>query len=130
MMNIVWLVAGSLVLLASFIHAFVGDKEFQVLKPETDRPAKYGETWIQSRSGWHWVSVDLVLVGILLITMSITSFINAETEIAILLCIYFLCCGMVWLATVFFSGMGISQVFRLGQWIFCFLVSGLIFLGL
>ncbi len=129
-MNIPLLIAGTLSLIAFFAHAFVGDKEYKALKPVSNCPDKIKETWVQVRCGWHWVSTDLLLAGILLFLLATTEVIKAKTEISFLLSVYFFLCGLVWLITVVFSRTSNKQIILLGQWIFCFLMSGLIYLGM
>jgi len=128
-MNIPILIAGMLCLVAFFAHAFVGDKEYRQLKPAPDSEEKIRETWVQVRSGWHWVSVDLLLSGILLITIAVSNFIQAQQEVLLLLGIYYFATGAVWLCTVFLSKNKSKQLLVLGQWIFCFIVSALIYYG-
>ncbi len=128
-MNIPILIAGILSLIAFFAHAFVGDKEYMQLKPTPDVDGKLRETWVQVRSGWHWVSVDLFLSGILLVTLATSNFIQEKRVVLLLLCIYYFVTGLVWLATVFLSKNNNKQLLVLGQWIFCFIVSALIYYG-
>ncbi len=128
-MNIPLLIAGILSLVAFLAHAFVGDQEYRQLKPATGSPAKLKETWVQVRSGWHWVSVDLLLSAILLLLISLTDYIQAKSEVLFLLSLYFLVTGIVWLITVFVSRNNTKQIFVLGQWIFCFVVSALVYYG-
>lgn len=128
-MNTLLLVAGVLLLLAFIAHAFIGDREYKALKPKIDAPSKTKETWVQVRSGWHWVSVDLLFSAGILLLMATTEFIKAKSEISLLLSIYFLICGVVWLCTVLFSKTENKQILVLGQWVFCFLISGLIYAG-
>ncbi len=128
-MNIPILIAGALSLLAFLVHAILGDKEYGVLKPIEGAPSKTKETWIQVRSGWHWVSVDLLLSSIILLLIATTEIIKARAEISFLLSIYFFICGLVWLGTVLLSKNNNKQILALGQWIFCFLMSGLIYAG-
>ncbi len=94
-MNIPRLVAGVLTLFAFAAHVFIGDKEYRGLKPEETASPKNKETWIQARAGWHWVSTDLLLSGILMLLLATTDMINAKAEIALLLCVYFFACGIV-----------------------------------
>ena len=128
-MNITIFVAGILSLVAFFAHAFIGDKEYKALKPVENCPEKTKETWVQARGGWHWVSVDLFFAGVLLLLLATTEIIKAKTEISLLLSIYFFLCGAVWFCTVSFSKTNNKQILVLGQWIFCFLMSGLIYFG-
>ncbi|MEM7343470.1 MAG: hypothetical protein AAF485_04450 [Chloroflexota bacterium] len=128
-MSIPILIAGLLSLFAFFAHAFIGHNELNLLKPGDDSPDKHQEVWIQARSGWHWVSVDLFLAGTLLILLATTEIISAQVEVLQLLALYFAVCGLVWLGTVLFSRSSNRQILQLGQWIFCFLMSGLIYFG-
>ncbi len=128
-MNIPVLIAGILSLVAFLVHAFMGSKENKILKPDTSVLSKEKETWIQIVSGWNWVGVDLFLSGILFILVACTDIISAKKEILFLLSIYFLLCGIVWLCSVLLSKNSNKQVFVLGQWIFCLIVSGLVFWG-
>ncbi len=128
-MNYPFLIAGALSLLAFFAHAFIGDKEYKALKPQSNTPTKEKETWIQVRSGWHWVSVDLLLSASILFLLATTDIIKAKAEISLLLSIYFLICGAVWLCSVLISKENHKQILVLGQWIFCFIMSALIYTG-
>jgi len=129
-MNIPILAAGLLSLFAFVVHAFVGDKEYKQLNPNSSVSDKIQEIWVQGRSAWHWLSVDLLLSGVLLILISTTELIKAKSEISFLLAIYFLICGLVWLGTILFSKQSNKQFLALGQWIFCFVMSGLIYFGI
>lgn len=128
-MNIPILVAALLTLFAFFAHAFIGDKEYQALKPDETDPEKINETWVQTRSGWHWVSVDLLLSSVALFIIAITEIIQSKKEILLLLAIYFMTCGVVWFVTVWLSKSSNKQLLTLGQWVFCFIMSGLILWG-
>ncbi|MEN8215551.1 MAG: hypothetical protein ABFS56_04095 [Pseudomonadota bacterium] len=122
--------AGIISIIAFLIHAFVGDKEYKLILPNNeDESNKKILSWIQGRSGWHWVSVDLLLSGIVLLLISATNYLEAEKTLALLLGIYFLVVGVTWFGTVLFSKTKNNQIIVLGQWILCFLLSGLIFLG-
>ncbi len=124
-------IAAILGLIAFFAHAFVGDKEFRLLRPNNDSNEKTQETWIQTRAGWHWVSIDLLLSSLLLFLFSTTSLLsNIRTELLSLLSLYFLICSIVWLAIVLLSKNKPKQILVLGQWIFCFIMSTLIYLSI
>ena len=128
-MNIAILIAGILCLLAFGAHAFQGDKELRQLKPSLDSEEEKKNIWLQTRSGWHWVSVDLLLSGVLLVTLAVSNLIQEKQGVLLLLSIYFLITGLVWLGTVYLSKTNNKQLFVLGQWIFCFVVSALIYYG-
>lgn len=128
-MNIPILLAALLSLIAFAAHAFIGDRELTLLRPGRESDNKKRETWIQSRAGWHWVSVDLLLSSLLLLLIAATNFIQAKTEILAILAIYFLLCGLAWLGTVWFSRNDNRQLIILGQWIFCWIMVALIVWG-
>ena len=93
-MNIIILIAGILSLLAFLAHVFVGDREYIQLMPSPESTEKTRDTWVQARSGWHWLSVDLLLSGLLLILIATGSFIQPASQILLLLCIYFFVTGI------------------------------------
>ncbi len=128
-MNGYLLLAGIFALFAFVLHAWLGDREYKLLRPSNDANGKKIAIWIQARSGWHWVSMDLLLSGILLIALATSGMITAQKEIAFLLFLYFLMTGLAWFGTVLFSRTNNKQFFALGQWIFCFITSWLIYLG-
>lgn len=123
------LIAGGLAIFAFMAHAFIGDKEFLSLRPEDSSEEKLKDTWVQTRAGWHWVSVDLLFSGLLLMVIGLSDFISAEKTILAILAIYYFCCGFIWLVTVAFSKTSPRQMLVLGQWMFCFLMAGLIYLA-
>jgi len=128
-MNIFVFIAGILSLVAFLAHAIIGDKEYRQLRPAGDSDEKKQETWIQARAGWHWVSVDLLLSGILCIAIATSNLVKAKSEVLLLLSIYFLITGIVWLCTVIISKNTTKQIVVLGQWIFCFIVAALLYYG-
>lgn len=131
-MNTSLLIANVLTLLAFFIHTFMGDRELKIIEPDSENDEKYlkQEKWTMARSGWHWISIDLLFATIGLGIINFTDFLESERLLLQILAIYFLGYGIVWLI-----GIGISRSFpknylKLGQWILLWLISGLIFLGL
>lgn len=128
-MNTLWVAAGVLSLVAFFAHAFVGGKELTVLKPAEGQGAEAGQTYIQTRCGWQWVSVDLLFFSILLFIIGVSDYISARQEVSLLICLYFLLCGVVWLTTVVINKTNNKHPLVLGQWIFCFVMSALVYFG-
>ena len=128
-MNTPALIAGILSLAAFFLHAFVGDREYRVLKPKSKKVVRHRYAWILGRAGWHWLSVDLMLSTVLLFLVVFTNVIQAKQEILFLLGIYFIVCGFAWLTTVIVSKDRTNQILVLGQWILCFTLGGLILWG-
>ncbi len=127
-MNYIALLAGLLVLLAASVHAVVGGREVGLLKPEGK--GKPLEVWVQTLAGWHWVSVDQILAAVALLVIGGTDWFGNEQVILRLMAVYFGAVGLAWLITVLVVGRQIKGYwFRLGQWMYCFLIAGLTFLA-
>jgi len=131
-MNIPILIANILTLLAFFIHTFVGDKELKIIEPENENDDKYlkREKWTMARSGWHWVSFDLLFASIGLGLINFTDFLECERLLLQILAIYFLGYGIVWLIGITISKHFTKNYLKLGQWILLWVISGLIYIGL
>lgn len=65
-MNLYILAANVLTGIAFLIHTFAGDEELHVieLRNEDDGNFRKREKWTMTLYGWHWISVDLLLVSI------------------------------------------------------------------
>jgi hypothetical protein len=131
-MNIPILSANILALLAFFIHTFMGDRELKIIEPESENDEKYlkREKWTMVRSGWHWISVDLLFATIGLGIINLTDFFTSEKLLLQILAIYFLGYGIVWLIVITISKSFPKNYLKLGQWILLFLISGLLYWGL
>ena len=125
-MNFVATILGVLVLIATGVHAVVGAREFRYLNPVDKGKPK--EVWIQTLCGWHWVSVDQCIAGSVLLVIGLSEAIGSEKLILWIISAYFAICGLTWLMTVSIIGRGLDRsLLILGQWIYCFIVSGLAF---
>ena len=124
-MNVLAAIAGILTLVAVGIHATVGAKEFRYIKPTSGKAL---EVWVQALSGWHWVSVDLLLVALVLLTVGFSD-VMADEDLALLLVSgYLVLCSVAWLVTVAIVGKGVERRFlKLSQWAFCLLIAALAF---
>jgi len=109
-MSIPLLIANILTVIAFFLHAFVGDKELKLIEPDDSRDKKYlkREKWTMARSGWHWISVDLVLA------LKILS-------------VYFLVYGLAWLMGIAISKKFPLNYIKLGQWLLLWSISALVY---
>ena len=128
-MNIPILAANILTLLAFFVHTFMGDRELKILEPTSENYLKR-EKWTMVRSGWHWISFDLLFVSIGLAIINFTDYLESEKQLLQLVAIYFLGYGIVWLIVISISKKFPKSYLKLGQWILLWLISGLIFWGL
>lgn len=112
--------------MASGIHGIIGAKEFSQIKP--DVAGKPLEVWVQTLSGWHWVTVDQLLAGGLLLVIGFTDLLEAEGTLLMLISLYFALTGLSWLITILVSGRKLNRaLLKLGQWIYCFIIAGLAF---
>jgi hypothetical protein len=104
-MNIPILIASILTLLAFIIHAFIGDRELKIIEPEDEKDDKYlkREKWKMARSGWHWISFDLLFATIGLGLINFTNNLANEKLLLQILAVYFLGYGIVWLIGIAIS---------------------------
>lgn len=129
-MNIPILIANIFTLLAFIIHTFIGDKELKIIEPENDDKYLKQEKWTMARSGWHWVSFDILFATIGLGIINFSDFLESERLLLQILSIYFLGYGIVWLIGIAISKSFPKNYLKLGQWILLWLISGLIYLGI
>lgn len=128
-MNIPILIANILTLLAFMIHSFVGDRELKLIEPENGNHTKQ-EKWTMARSGWHWISFDLLLATIGLALISFTELLDNERQLLQILAVYFLGYGIVWLIGITISRKFPNNYLKLGQWILLWIIGGLIYWGI
>lgn len=128
-MNIPLLIASILTLLAFFLHTFIGDKELRMIEPspEFDNNFLKQEKWTMARSGWHWVSFDLLFATIGLGIINFTDLLESERLLLQILVVYFLGYGFVWLIGIAISKKFPKNYLKLGQWMLLWIISGLIY---
>ena len=129
-MNTPILIANILTLLAFLIHTFMGDREFKIIEPEDDPKHLKREKWTMARSGWHWISFDLLFASIGLALINFTNYLENEIQLLQLLAIYFFGYGVAWLIGISISKKFPKNYLKLGQWMLLWLISGLIYWGI
>lgn len=131
-MNIPILIANILTLLAFLVHTFVGDRELKLIEPrdQPDRKFQKREKWTMARSGWHWISLDLLFATIGLCIINFTDYLGSENLLLSILALYFLGYGFAWLTGIIISKSFPGNFIKLGQWILLWLISGLIYWGI
>jgi len=130
-MNIPILIANILTLLAFVIHTFIGDRELKVIEPQDEDDDQFlkREKWTMARSGWHWISFDLLFATIGLGLINFTDYLECERLLLQVLMIYFLGYGIAWLIGILISKRFPNNYLKLGQWILLWVISGLIYIG-
>ena len=130
-MNIPILIASLLTGFAFILHTFMGDKELKLIVPDLKNDPDFikQEKWTMARSGWHWVSFDLLFATIGLGIINFTNFLENEKLLLQILAIYFLGYGIVWFITISISNSFPKNYLKLGQWILLWIISGLIYWG-
>ncbi len=130
-MSVYILIANILTLLACVVHTFMGDRELKIIEPQpgVDGELLKREKWTMARSGWHWISFDLLFATVGLAMINFSNYFENEKQLLQIIALYFLSYGVVWLI-----GIGISKRFpknylKLGQWILLFVISGFIYWG-
>lgn len=131
-MNIPILIANMLTLSAFVIHTFMGDKDLRTIEPADENDVKNvkREKWTMARSGWHWISLDLLLATIGLGLINFTDYLGSERLLLQLLAIYFLGYGAAWLIGIAISSRFPGNYLKLGQWILLWAISALIYWGI
>lgn len=116
---------------AFFIHTFAGDKELQQIKPDS-KDVIAERTWIMSRCGWHWISLDLLLATTALVYFGWLQDdfqVSARTFLFYGLTVYFGGYAIVWLFTIVISPATPKRYLVLGQWMLLLAISLAIFLA-
>lgn len=133
-MNVPLLIANVLTFIAFFLHTFGGDKELRALEPATNPNLKdkRQENWTMARSGWHWISVDLLFVSIGLGLINFAKFFSPDQEKLLLqiLSLYFFTYAVVWILVIAISKQFPQNYFKLGQWILFIVIASLILFGI
>jgi len=130
-MSIPILIANILTLIAFVLHTFIGDKELKLIEPTYNDDQDYlkQEKWTMARSGWHWISLDLLFATIGIGIINFTDYLESEKLLLNILVIYFLGYGFVWLIGIAISKSFPKNYLKLGQWILLWLISGFIYWG-
>lgn len=128
-MSISILLANVLTLMAFLLHTFMGDRELKLIEPDDASDSNFlkREKWTMARSGWHWISFDLLFATIGLGIINFTDYLPSEKLLLQILAIYFLGYGLVWLVAIAISKSFPKNYLKLGQWILLWLISGLIY---
>jgi len=131
-MNLQILIASVLTFLAFVLHTFQGDKELKIIEPDDNTDVAFikREKWTMARCGWHWISFDLLLATIGLMMINFTDYFENEKTLLQILSIYFLGYGISWLIGIAISKEFPNNYVKLGQWILCWIISGLLFWGI
>ena len=129
--NLPLLLALLLTSLAFLAHTFGGDMELSVIQPKNgiDNWDEQQQIWTMARSGWHWISIDLLFTSIILALISFTETFKQPKTVLNLLTIYFLSYAIVWFLVILISPTFPNNFLKLGQWILLLSISGLIYWG-
>ena len=126
-MNVLAIVTSVIVISGFFVHSVIGGRELREIAPENGA-GEARVVWVQAMSGWHWVSLDLLLAGSVLLVIGLTDLIPHEETVLLLISVYFTLNALGWLMAVTIAGRGVPRRFvKLGQWMFCLLVALLAF---
>jgi hypothetical protein len=125
------LLANILTIIAFLAHTFAGDIEIHLLQPAMgieNWPEKQ-KTWTMVRSGWHWISFDLLFASVGLFLVNFTSFFENKRSILQILAFYFFGYALVWILVLLISNTFPGNFLKLGQWILLLTISGLVYYG-
>lgn len=127
-MNYFYLSAGVLSTLAALVHVLGGEATLRQI-PSTAFPRiANGDHTIakqEIRFGWHMASVDLLILGIALLTLSINEVALYTDILARFIAILFIGYGLVIAILPFLSLRRIDTFIRMPQWLLAFIIAGL-----
>jgi len=129
--NVPLLLALLLTSLAFFAHCIGGDIELSMIRPSNgvDNLAEKQQIWTMARSGWHWISFDLLFASIILALVSFNKTFKQPKTVLNLLTIYFFSYAIVWFFVILISPTFPGNFLKLGQWILLLTISALIYFG-
>lgn len=130
-MNTPLLIANILCLFAFALHTFGGDREIKVLEPQNSDPEtdQVRQIWTMARSGWHWVSVDLLMATVGLALINFTDYFPHEKMLLEIVAVYFFAYAAVWLLMITLSKRFRLNYLKLGQWMLLLVIGGLVWWG-
>ena len=127
-MNWYFLIAGVVSLLAVPLHIWGGESTLKQTSAEAFPNVPNGNSNIakqEIRFGWHMVSVDLLLAGLVLIVLAI----EPVNLIAQLLAVYFVGYSLVILLLPLTALRSFETLLRLPQWILTLAIAALAWVG-
>lgn len=127
-MNWYFLIAGVVSLLAVPLHIWGGESTLKQIPAEAFPNVPNGNSNIakqEIRFGWHMVSVDLLLAGLVLIVLAI----EPVNLIAQLLAVYFVGYSLVILLLPLTALRSFETLLRLPQWILTLTIAALAWVG-
>jgi hypothetical protein len=125
-MNIPFLVAGVLLLVACAVHTIAGDREQQRLRPDAD--GSHFSYWLTGRCVFHMASIDLLAQGTVILLVGVGVIPQSWPLIALLLALQV---GYLsaWLATLLVSRARKGDYGRQAQWALFLAVTVLLLWG-
>ena len=127
-MNWYFLIAGVIALLAVPVHIWGGESTLKQTPTESFPHIPNGNSNIakqEIRFGWHLVSVDLLLAGLVLVVLAV----EPINLIAQLLAIYFVGYSLVIAVLPLTALRSFETLLRLPQWILTLTIAVLVWVG-
>lgn len=130
-MNIPYLIAGGICLLATPVHIFGGEHTLKQVSDDQFPTIQNGDGTVakqEIRMGWHLFDIDLLFGGIVLLLLGLTDIFDKPTTMAHILGVYYAGYSIV----ILIAAIGLKRrdsLMRLPQWILTLLVAGLTFIG-
>lgn len=134
-MSIPILLAATIVSLAFVAHAIVGNREALSTRPSASGDVVSGDAatvernWVQSLCAFQMVTVDLFVLSLLLFALGATDLVPAEREVALAASAFLALWGVAWLVQLLVLRRRLRDYLLLGQWLFWFVCSGLVYWG-
>ena len=132
-MSIPLLLAGLLCLIAAPAHLYGGEYVLRRVSTQAFPQIPNGDASIakqELRFGWHMVTVDLLLSGLLLVWFGLSGLMPGQQGILIFIAAHFLGYAIVIVLLPVLALRRIEPLYRSPQWLLCLLVAGLTFAGI
>ena len=117
-MNVFFIIAGLLLLVAFLVHLVAGDREYRQVHPAAPQLFRF---WLLGRCTFHVASADLLLSAAVLLATGLGVLPYSLPLLGFIAVLYGSYC-LAWLLTVKYSGAQGRDYLALGQWMLFLLV--------
>lgn len=135
-MNYQLAIVGALTVLALIAHIFGGIRQALSVEPakladkeNLERFEMLERNWVQSMCAFQLVTIDLLALSALLFSLAFTDVFVQKQRIGFALAAFYFLWGCAWLGQLFMLRRKARDYLLLGQWVFWFGCSALIYWG-
>jgi len=132
-MNIAFLIAGLLCVIAVFAHGIGGEYTLRRIPTDAFPQIPNGGSLIakqEVRMSWHGVTVVFILSAVVLLMMALTNIITDTQTIAHIITVTFVFFAIDIMLVPLMATRQLSTLVRIPQWILCFAIAVATYAGL